>query len=97
LYDVSDNYIVTDDVASGRGLARPYLPIMLGNVAPPDATTSLATFTPLVEGMAAVQHPVLFAYLLVWTSDASTAGEVRLMVSGEQQGPTLTVQAGEYA
>lgn len=97
VWDRTENPVMHTDEAAGRGLARPYLTIALGENSPPTATTSSATFETLCEGLGAIQHPVLYAYLLVRSSDASTAGEVRLMVGSTQQGPTLTVPAGQFA
>jgi len=96
LYDLSGNYILTDDTASRRGLARPYIGYQVGEVTPPTAVTTSVTFEDLAAGVNAVQHPVMYAQLLVRSSDASTTGEVRVMVDGVQVGDTLTVQGGSY-
>ncbi|WFE45296.1 hypothetical protein [Verrucosispora sp. WMMD1129] len=97
MYDLADQYIVTDDVASGRGLARPYIPVPMGDVTPPTATTTSADFVDLSAGLWPAQHPVLRAYVLVRSSDGSTTGEVRLVVDGEQVGDVVPVTAGLYA
>lgn len=97
IYDVSGNYIVTDDAASGRGLARPYIPIQMGEVAVPSQTTTSSSFTELYRGANVLQHPALYVYLLVRASDSSTTGEVRLAIDGAPVGPVLPVTAGSYA
>ncbi|SCL31909.1 hypothetical protein GA0070616_4355 [Micromonospora nigra] len=96
LYDLAGQYIVTDDVASGRGLARPYIPVPMGEVAVPTATTTSSTFVDLASGLWPVQHPALHAYLLVRADDGSTTGEVRLTLDGVQVGDVLSVTAGQY-
>lgn len=97
MYDLSGQYIVTDDVASGRGLARPYIPVQVGEVTAPTATTTSGTFVDLAAGMMSIQHPVLYAYLLVRASDATTAGEVRMVLDGNPVGSVVPVAAGAYA
>ncbi|MEV0805723.1 hypothetical protein [Micromonospora sp. NPDC050200] len=97
MYDVSGNYIVTDDAASGRGLARPYIPIQVGEVSVPTAVATSTGFADLHVGAAVLQHPVLYAYVLIRSSDSSTTGEVRMAVDGIGVGPTLPVNAGAYA
>ncbi|MFG1847769.1 hypothetical protein [Micromonospora carbonacea] len=96
MYDRSGNPIVTDDVLSGRGLARPFIPLQVNEVSVPTATTTSGTFTDVAVGMVSVQHPVMYAYLLVRASDVTTAGEVRLALQGVGIGPTVTVDAGAY-
>lgn len=97
LYDRSGNYIVTDDAMSRRGLARPYLHMMVGEITPPTATTTSESFVDLAAGYTSVHHPVMHAYLLVRADDSTTAGEARLALNGEGIGPTLTIRAGSYA
>lgn len=97
IYDRAGQYIVTDDAASGRGMARPYIPVPMGEVMVPTATTTSATFVDLAAGLMPVQHPVLYAYLLVRASDGSTAGEVQMTLDGIQVGDTLPVSVGAYA
>lgn len=97
IYDLSGNYIITDDVYSRRGLGRPYLQLSVGEITAPTATTTSGTFTDLLTGRNSVQHPVLYAYVLVRASDGTTAGEVRLALDGTAVGPTIAIAAGEYA
>ncbi|MFI2663744.1 hypothetical protein [Micromonospora carbonacea] len=97
MYDLAGQYIVTDDVASGRGLARPYIPVQVGEVSAPTVTTTSSSFVDVAAGMMSIQHPVLYAYLLVRASDGTTAGEVRLVLDGNPVGSVLSVAAGAYA
>ncbi|MBB5828148.1 hypothetical protein [Micromonospora carbonacea] len=96
LWDKNGNYIVSDDAWSGRGLARPYIPIPVQDYAPPTATTTSSTFVDVVAGMTAIQHPVLFAYLLVRASDAGTAGEIRATIEDVPVGDPIAVALGSY-
>ncbi|TYB97127.1 hypothetical protein FXF53_20500 [Micromonospora sp. WP24] len=97
MYDPAGNYIVSDDVIAGRGLGRPYIPLPLGEVSPPTATTTSGSFTDLATGVFPMQHKGLYAYLLVRASDATTAGEARVAIDGTQRGSTLPITAGSYA
>jgi hypothetical protein len=96
MYDQQGNYIVSDDMVAGLGLGRPYIPVQVGEVSPPTATTTSGTFTDLASGVFPAQHKALYAYLLVRASDATTAGEARVTVDGTQYGNTLTIAAGSY-
>jgi|GEM_PF-1873474 len=98
LVDQDNNIIVSDDLASGVGLARPWLPVPFRDAwtTPPPNTTS-GTFTPMQEATYTQQHPRLLAHLLVRASDGSTAGEVRVTVDGVQVGEVRPVAAGEHA
>lgn len=97
MYDQNGNYIVSDDVVAGGGLGRPYIPLPIGEVSPPTATTTSATFVDVASGVFPIQHKALYAYLLVRASDATTAGEARVTVDGTQYGATLPITAGSYA
>ncbi|WFE45004.1 hypothetical protein [Verrucosispora sp. WMMD1129] len=97
IYDRAGQYIVSDDAASERGLARPYIPIQTGEVTVPTATTASATFVDMAAGTMPVQHPVLHAHLLIRSDDGSTTGEVRMTLDGEQVGEVLEVAASQYA
>ncbi|KXK63346.1 hypothetical protein AWW66_03265 [Micromonospora rosaria] len=96
LYDRSGQYVVTDDASSGRGLARPYIPIQVGEVTPPTATTTSSTFESLAEGMASLQHPCLVVYGLA-LAGAGTAGEVRVWLDHPGPvGPVTTIPTAAY-
>lgn len=97
LYDLNGDYIITDDAYSGRGIARPYIPLQVGDYSSaPAATTTNASFEDVLLGVCPIQQPVLYAYLLVRSSDGSTTGEVRLALDGTAIGPTITVNAGDF-
>ncbi|MEU8264488.1 hypothetical protein AB0C02_28180 [Micromonospora sp. NPDC048999] len=96
LYDRSGQYVVTDDAQSGRGLARPYIPIPHGEVSPPTTSTGSTSFVTMAEGLTAIQHPVLLVYGLAMCS-AGTAGEVRVSLDDPGPvGPVESIAAGAY-
>lgn len=96
-YDRSGNQVVEDDGVSARGLARPYIPLTFGDVTTaPTSTTTSGSFAEIIRGAAPIQHPVLYAYVTVLASDASTSGEVRMAIDGVAVGPTVPVGLGEY-
>jgi hypothetical protein len=97
LYDRSANFVVSDDEAAHRGLARPYIPLHAGGLDTPTATTTSATFADVAAGSAILQHAALYAHLLVRASDGTTSGEARLVVNGVQVGSTLTIGLGANA
>jgi hypothetical protein len=98
VYDKQVNIIVSDDGASGQGLARPWLPISFvfpGSVVPSGSeTTTSATFATVLEAKYQKQHPRFYAYILLRCSDGSTSGEIQLakndgtLVGDIIQGPT---------
>lgn len=97
LYDKKGNYVITDDAWTGRGLARPYIPLQVGDWAsPPTATTTSGVFQDLAAGLSAIQHPVMYGYLLVRASDATTAGETRICIDDNPVGPVFTISAGSF-
>lgn len=94
LYDRASNYVFSDDVFAGAGLARPYVPLTVGGLDAPPATTTSGTMVDLAAGSCIVQHAGLYLHLLVRASDGTTAGEAQLTVGGVQVGSTLTIPAG---
>lgn len=92
LYDLAENVIFSDDVESGQGIARPWLPI---NFAPSDYTvwpgTNQATFTSIWETAISRQQPKIVVTLLATTDVSGTTGEVRLTCNGTQLGSTISV------
>lgn len=82
LEDEAGNIVMSDDAASGQGLATPYIPLnsfptrvlltMGGQV-----TTNLA-FEPLWTIQGHKQHPRLRAGVWVATTDTTTTAEIRL-------------------
>lgn len=97
LWDLSGNYVITDDVESRRGLARPYLCAPMGDaLSPPTATTNLSTFTTLVSGISALENPGLIA-LAKWRSSASdTTGQIQLAVDGTLIGSPQAVAGNDF-
>lgn len=98
LYDLQSNYCVTDDVASGRGLARPYIPIGLNDLSAPTATTTSASFTALQFGEADLPGPVILLVILVQSNDPATTGQIRLTIDGSPSvGPVLSVTGNQFS
>lgn len=90
------NIVFSDDTDSGRGLARPWLPIPLypglGVTSLPASTTS-GSFTALWIARTAKQQPRLAVGFLA-SAPAGTTAEVRVTVGSTQIGPTITVTGG---
>ncbi len=79
IWDYTGNIIVSDDVNSGEGLARPYIPLSVSraNQAAWPATTNVE-WEPLEKVRLNKQHPYLDAHIRVATSDSATRGEARM-------------------
>lgn len=79
VWDFTGNLIFGDDVNSGEGLARPYIPLSVSraNQAAWSATTN-SGWEPLEKVRLNKQHPYLDAHIRVATTDDVTRGEVRL-------------------
>lgn len=98
LWDLSGNYVITDDVESRRGLARPYLGIPMGDALSfPQATTNLSTFTTVAFGWSALENPVLYMTLLTRSDSVGTTGEVQMGIDGTQVGPVVPVAANTFS
>ncbi|WP_320067861.1 hypothetical protein [Micromonospora sp. RTGN7] len=97
LWDRRGTIVVSTDEVSGSGLARPYIPVQVGDWNAPTNTTTSATFTDMALGYNVIQHPVLHVHLLVRASDATTAGQARVTIDGTPAGPTTTITAGAYS
>ncbi|MFE0046298.1 hypothetical protein [Streptomyces albireticuli] len=84
MFDVKGNVVVADDTKD-HGLARPFLTYPLPTTEDVGKwdNTNKTTWTTLYRGNALTQHPKLYAYIA-----ATTGGEVRLLVNGNQVGPT---------
>jgi hypothetical protein len=98
IWDHLGNVIFAEDLNSG-GLASPYLAASgwFGATEYPTATTSGAAFATVMHLPWIKQHPIVEANYLVRCSDASTAGEIRLVDdSGTQVGSTVTIPAGGF-
>jgi hypothetical protein len=86
LYDENENYIVTNDLISGYGLARPYFAYPLapttdaeinGTVLVPSTTS--ATYVPIYEGVPSVWHPRVSYYVSI---SATGVTDWRILVNG---------------
>ncbi len=84
MWDEANNIIVSNDTASGQGLATPYIPLTgmpyASILTPPQSTTS-GTFGGLHRVHGQKQHPWI-RVLLITQADAATTGEVQLAVGG---------------
>jgi len=100
MYDAEGHVICGDDILTGRGLARPYIPVSFTESVYPTRTTVSETFEELFTASFYWQHPQLLVYIYVRASDATTSGEVRAMYSdgglGVQIGSTAICSLGEY-
>lgn len=98
--DQQGNVVISDDGVSGQGLATPYVPYgPLGmsytttNYEKLPAATS-STFGPLWEGIVALTHPRVSVRALWAADNTDLSGEGRLLIDGQQIGPTITANAG---
>lgn len=100
LFDAHEQYLVTDDATSGYGLARPYIPLMLGPVVSPLAggvpTTTSTDWTTLWTGGVPLQHPVIYSVLSAQTDPGVTA-ELRITVDGVPLSSVTSLAAGTWA
>lgn len=94
-FDRGGNAVVTDDIDSGQGLARPYIPLAaFVDTSAPTQTTTSSTFVQIATASGYKQHPKVHAWVLVHSSAADTTGEVQLVdASGTQIGTTATIAA----
>lgn len=95
IWDINGDYIFADDIASGQGLARPYIPF--GNFADntvPNTTTS-GTFSNVQTIVGRKQHPKLEGQILVY-ADAGTTGVVQLIDPSSNVLFTHNVTSGEF-
>lgn len=79
IFDYSGNLIVGDDVDSGAGLSRPYLPHFISSARyldwPPTTSSDWETLETVRLNR---QHPYLDAHIRTTTDNPDTRGEVRL-------------------
>lgn len=100
--DKQGNILISEDGASGQGLALPYLPFVWETgVSVPSGTetTTSGSFTSSHTAVYLKQHPKVIVMALVRSSDGSTTGEIRLLntTMGEQIGTTQSIVAGEFS
>lgn len=98
IYDRSGNYVITDDVDSAQGIARPYVPLGgFADVSYPTQTTTSSTFVTVANAIGYKQHPNVVAWVMVRADASTTSGEVRLTdASGTQIGSTAAITAGAF-
>jgi hypothetical protein len=111
LYDTGGGIILSDDIATGRGLARPWLPVQLhscfvsatgddtaGEVTAYDqiAVSKVTSETVMWEGIAPISHPYLQVAGLWGTATGANSATYRLKVAGETV-RTWTTGALEYS
>lgn len=99
MFDAHGQYIVTDDSASGFGIARPYLPIPMAPYVPPltggAAQTTSGTWVPLLVGVVPLQHPVIMGTVSAQTATGVTA-QLRVAIDGVQVGGVVTLDPGSW-
>lgn len=97
-YDRAGNTVFADDTTSGQGIARPWL--LLGqwdDGSYPTATTTSGSFTTLTSLGGYRQQPRVSAQCVARASDATTAGEVRLVYNDTTVLDTKPIPAGSFA
>ncbi len=97
MWDEQNNIIVSNDTASGQGLATPYIPLTgtpwSSVLTPPQSTTS-GTFGPLHRIHGQKQHPWIRC-LLITQADAATTGEAQLAVGGVAISAVTSIPASD--
>lgn len=82
MYDYSSNLIFADDVDSGQGLARPYIPVPFSRVNGGWFEGSSGTFARVWEANVPKQQPKLHVRMLTGVTSAGTVGEYRVVIGG---------------
>jgi hypothetical protein len=93
LHDNGNGIVVSDDAASGQGLARPALSWPTRRVRFDSlASTDSGTFDALLDtGFAYKSHPRAYVQVVHCVTTSGTTGEARLMLDGVQVGATMPV------
>lgn len=93
LWDRAQQIILSDDTASGNGLARPYVPIPLTETRHTDwPKVTDAAFVPVWDSSFFYKvNARAWVDLRVGSDVSGTTGEVRVLVDGVQVGTTQTV------
>lgn len=96
--DASENIIVSDDIVSRQGMGRPYLSFGAWMDRTVPQTTTSATFTTIQTVEGRKTHPKIEGQYLLYSSDATTPGEVRITnaADGTQIGTTQAVGEGNF-
>ncbi|MGI8310659.1 hypothetical protein [Saccharopolyspora hattusasensis] len=80
VYDHAGNRIVGDDVPTGEGLARPYIPVTIAKAGYGDwPATTAGEFEPLEIARFIRQHPVLELHVRFTSDRPDTRGELRFV------------------
>lgn len=97
MWDHGSHVWAADDILSGQGIARPYIPIgaFVDNTVPVSTTTS-ATFTTLQTLVGYKQHPKVGGQILVY-ADSGTTGTIQLVDQDANVLFTHTLASGEFA
>lgn len=99
LADLAGNFVVTDDIASGQGLGRPYIPYFAlphSKISTPESTTASTTFVNMYRIQGLKQHPKMTTDFLA-TTPAGVTAEIRLVDTqngGAVTAGPMTVTAG---
>lgn len=98
LWDKAGNIIASDDAASGQGLGRPYLPVVMTPAYEAGwdywPRTTNAAMQELWGGQIYVQHPRLAVVIRASSDVSGTTGQVQLTVGGVAQGSPQSVTFG---
>ncbi|ATE56138.1 MULTISPECIES: hypothetical protein [Actinosynnema] len=97
LWDRAGNVVASDDVVSGSGLARPWVPMPTTTILSSSIPTTASTAFVSVQstGWVLKQQP-LAALQAVLLSTGGATGSARYTVNGVQVGPTLPITAGQF-
>lgn len=95
IWDVNGDYVMADDVASGQGLARPYIPLgsFVDNTVP--NTTTSTSFGTVQTLIGVKQHPKVQGQVLVY-ADSGTTGVVQIIDQSSNVLFTHNVTSGEF-
>lgn len=94
LHDSQGNVVIGNDVDSGQGIARPYVPMggfARARYADWSISSTSATFETLWRGEMIKQHPRMSVATLSSMDTSGSTGEVRVLVDGVQMGSTQTI------
>jgi hypothetical protein len=101
IWDKTGNVVVSDDGASGKGLARPWISHSFTNTteisAPPTSRqTANTTDTALVSTITPIQHPrmTIWLYVYIQTSPATATIKVKDITTGETLYTSAAVAGG---
>lgn len=96
IWDIAQNIIFADDVGSGQGLARPYIPIgfFTDNTVPTSTTTS-GSFATLQTLVGYKQHPKVAGQILVY-ADVGTTGTIQLIDQSSNVLFTTNLTSGQF-